>query len=750
MNAKLKKAKKVSVLFCCVSLLFGAAAGRGAAEQGSILERVTKIEDPELGELIRQALGNSPELANDQAAKAALVKRVTEAYLQIKMLDSQIAETDKRIESPRTTEAIRAELTLVRTELETKLLTQLAELRETMKLVPEAKYKHPVEALDTWLALDVIGDNSVCVYKYSEPFYERDAVGDTKSECRLDKTVSGQEAVAYVKDLIESKKHFPLRLDIFKTMAGIKHSSELKKQIDRMVEDAKLDMNPVEVYLDEGARGNMHVAPFVLRQGTRAYWRNKPEVGGPPEDFLPYFTDICLKRPRQLPLRVYVEFDEESKDVAQKFSNDFGRAASELGVRHLVNVEQLRYAFGKRKPVEELNSWLLLDVIGDVVYVLRFLKTYYENEGNMLMEPVKVMSPEEAIAHVQDLVKGEDNLPLRVDIARNQSTSKSSEELFKEIVRMAKDAKVDTELEVYLDGGARSSVTKKGFVLKKGKGYEAYVRRGRADLRPDELAHEPPHDAELLLNIAKHPIRRGRALPHEIYLAFDHESKDLAAHMVEGLRQTARESGVEQFVKIEAQAVEDVNSWLALDVIVDDFVALFQYSKPYYIPLRHQPGCQPLGVMTQAEAIEYVKEFVKSEEQLPLIVDVHRNQATIKTSEEIYKQISQMVEDIKIEKYVAVYLDERVYPGLWRGDMTLKQGKAYWRKGKGSWDPQDLISHMVEWDIARPGCCPFKLTIKFDHESKDLATKMAEATKKAAAELGVEQFVEIELKESEP
>jgi len=560
MNAKLKKAKKVSVLVCCVSLLLGPIAGRGAAEKlrkslgvkittnafykGSILERVTAIHDPELGELIRQALGNSPELANDQAAKATLVKRVTEAYLQIKMLDGQIKETDKRIESPRTTEAIRTELMLVRMELETKLLTQLAELRETMKLIPEAKYKQPVEALNTWLALDFLASDSVRVFKYAKPYYERDPDHwyPTKSECRPVSVMSEAEAIRYVRDLIEDKEHFPLRLDIFRNHAGRESSEKLYEQIDQITKEMKLEMMEVDLYLQE-IRGNLLADHVTLKQGKLCMGQTLVDAA----DYFGFFKDWNLRRPWCLPQRLSIEFDEESRDLATNMAESVRKAARELGVEQFVNIILLSGSFGQRKPVEALNSWLALDAIDDdSVCVFKYRKPYdlMGRGGHTGGNLVKLMSQEEAIAYVRNRIGTKDDLPLRVDIHRNDAGTKCSQELYRRIVQVIKDTKLETEAEINLDGETgRADGGHWLFVLREGKAYL-------------ELVGNEESDAEGKLTRIRHFIRRPTWLPFKIDIEFDHESKDLAEKIIEGGQKIAQELGVEQFVEIELKESE--------------------------------------------------------------------------------------------------------------------------------------------------------------------------------------------------
>ncbi len=750
MNAKLKKAKRVSVLVCCASLLLGLVAGGAAGKRGSILEQVTKIEDPELGELLRKALVNSPEVQNDKAAKSALVKRVTDAYLQIKLLTDQIGETDKKLESSRTTEIIKAELLLAKKELEAKLGMQLAELREVLNIVPEAAYKRPVKDLDTWLALDVIGGvgpDVVCVYEYSKPFYERPSPLDlTKSECRLDKIVSGQDAVAYVKDLVESKEHFPLRLDIFRNRDGAALSEELKKQINKIVEDAKLDMNPVEVYLAGGPRADVHIAECVLREGTRAYWRNKPEVGGRPEDFFPFFTDICLRRPQQLPLRVHVEFDEESRALVQQWDQSIRQAANKLELGRLVGIEGLRYAFGRRKDVEVLNSWLRLQVTGGFVYVSAREKPY---SGYVFpvrdhaCRPVKLMSVAEAVEYVTDLAENEDKRPFRLDIERNIPSRKPSEELYQQIVKMVRNAKLEDDAEVYLDPGTFNHVNDSFLLVTNGMLYKSWPERGA--------------DPESWLGMIVGGLSRSMMLPKTYIIEYDHESEDLARRMAGDIQKAVEELGLEPVIEsalteIELAPEQDFSSWFELEVWGRQ-VAVIKKHKPYLQGHRKRVQNPGLNWMSQEEMVVYVENLIKNPDNLPLRIGISSNKFGVEFSQELAGQLKQVVKDAGLETEAQIHLAEEVLPKIHISGYVLRQSKIYL---KGHDEPMSMLVFLSVNQRFIGGYNPkhrdwrMKYAIEFDKESEDLALRMSENLKGIADNFRQGAYLEVELKESEP
>ena len=111
------KQKSKSLIICCTFLLCAGLTDISAVRgELSVLSRVRTVDDPELGELIRVALENLPETKRlrqmhpyeegyrqaeeaEETAKHRTVRLVTEAYVQIKLLDSQIEQSDEKLKS---------------------------------------------------------------------------------------------------------------------------------------------------------------------------------------------------------------------------------------------------------------------------------------------------------------------------------------------------------------------------------------------------------------------------------------------------------------------------------------------------------------------------------------------------------------------------------------------------------------------------------------------------------------------------
>jgi hypothetical protein len=337
-----------------------------AEERESILERVQVIEDPELGELVRIALANLLEtkevarlyrtkgtggrefreeyqkrydeaITREEARKPQVVRAVTETYAQIKLLDTQIKEIEKKIGSAKTTDAIRSELILARAELEARRMTKLAELREIMSIVPKHAFgRKPVGTLGTWLSFDVIAD-SVYVFDYSRPYRK----GQNHWQSEPVGLMSRKAAFGHIKDLIKEKYVLPVRVDIFRNESGIKLSEELYEELVQVFKDAKVELD-AEVYLDDEIRQEDQSSEYFVREGKIYDHPDRMRRQQHHTEELRVFNEIkhLVGLPKRLPRKFIIKYDTESKDLAVRMTGAIEAKAKELGVERFVEIEQ--------------------------------------------------------------------------------------------------------------------------------------------------------------------------------------------------------------------------------------------------------------------------------------------------------------------------------------------------------------------------------------------------------------------------
>ena len=149
-----------------------ATAAMAQSKTSSILDRVQNESDPELGELIRAAIEREVKLpSSTRKPPLELIRQVTLSYTKIKLFDQQIAEVSRRLEEVSGPAELRYELLLAKTELEAKLMTEVANLRELMGIVPRHAFDQlPIETLSSWVILRVL-DEGVYVLDTLQPFH---------------------------------------------------------------------------------------------------------------------------------------------------------------------------------------------------------------------------------------------------------------------------------------------------------------------------------------------------------------------------------------------------------------------------------------------------------------------------------------------------------------------------------------------------------------------------------------------------
>lgn len=363
MNSKFKK---VWLLAVCMCLILGPLAiAVDSEKQGSVLDRVHTIDDHELGQLIRIALANLPEtktLMNppykqrrtreesekymfdlqkaEETAKSKAIRGVTEVYSQIKLLDTQIEQTEQKIISLTKNSAIRIELILARAELDARRTAKLAELREIMNIVPKHAFgRKPVTTLNSWFKLDVI-DDYVYILKCLKP-YSSDTYGQREYPRKTDpvKCMSEEDAIRYVHELIKKQDQLPLRVDISRNIAGSKLSKQIRERIIKMVKNENMQLE-VEVYLEEKVMSGVHKRDWFLKDGKIYDDLNSLKSNEPIDKrYFEYYISSYLKKAGSLPVKYKIEYDAEGKDLAFRANEVLKETAKKYGIIQFVEIE---------------------------------------------------------------------------------------------------------------------------------------------------------------------------------------------------------------------------------------------------------------------------------------------------------------------------------------------------------------------------------------------------------------------------
>ena len=329
MSAKVTN-KSLLVAFL-VLLLAGLADGGLKKGQASILSQVQVVEDPELAELIEIAILRSTNV-EDREERPKIARRITELYAQIRLLDKQIEQVSRKISFPETSEAAQVELVLTKAELEAERLVALAELREVMNIVPKHPFmRRPESDIGDRLSIDVMGE-LVCVYK---GFQNRTYSPPTKI-----RVLSANEIAPFLDEFLKNKSdlELPLRIDISRTKSGQKLSEELYEQVLEMLKAANMQLD-AEVRLDERVRVEEQVAGLAMAADKLYFcYADGEEIALTKEEVKPFIAEV-LKSPGSMPLRIELEFDKKSSDLASNIGDFARQTTRELGIEKLVEIK---------------------------------------------------------------------------------------------------------------------------------------------------------------------------------------------------------------------------------------------------------------------------------------------------------------------------------------------------------------------------------------------------------------------------
>jgi len=323
-------------------------AGAAQSETPSILSRVQRETDPELSELVRIAVMNRQN-ASDQE-RFEIVRKVTQSYAQIKLLDQQIEQIGEKIEATAGPADMRHELLLARAELESKRTTEIAVLREVMGIVPRFPFeKQRTGDLNAWLNLQVL-EQQVVVYDAVKPFQDywamrrHDVAG----------VLPERETLDYLRGRLRDKENLPIRIDINYRAETRSAGERLRDAVLTLARETGTDMD-VEVCLEPiNYVSSTMDAPFFCREGrirTSYGFPVQPPDGRPtlfqkglvvvdPND-LEQHVLWRLTYPGNLPLRLRVEYDQASVPMARQVAETIRTTAQSLGVADLVAVAQV-------------------------------------------------------------------------------------------------------------------------------------------------------------------------------------------------------------------------------------------------------------------------------------------------------------------------------------------------------------------------------------------------------------------------
>jgi hypothetical protein len=341
---KAKWIKRLPCLLLCLGLTTAAIA---QSNTPSVLDLVQNVDDPELGELIRVAIENQEKFRSlNQEEILELTHKVTLSYIQIKLFNQQIQEVSRKIGEKTGPVEMRHSLLLAKTELEAKRMTEVANLREIMGIIPRHPFEEqPVEILNTWLAINVI-DERVYILDGLKPFHDNWQARRWEPAGLL----SERETLNNIRERLQSKGSLPIRIDIYYKSSTKAAAEDLRSKVISLATEAKAQM-VTEVHTELSIWVGSGVSTFYLRDGKiktlypfamqRPDGEEKPFISGlvNPNDIEQHIL-WRLTMPKNVPLTFRIEYDEASALMARQIAETARAIVKRFGIADVVKVEE--------------------------------------------------------------------------------------------------------------------------------------------------------------------------------------------------------------------------------------------------------------------------------------------------------------------------------------------------------------------------------------------------------------------------
>lgn len=340
------KMNRITVLLALVMFAAGTAA---VAAEATILERVRKVEDPQLAELIEIARENYPLISISRIREGAEINRieyentiglhqairtVTEKYAQIRLLDNKIEELEKKIASSKSTQDVQSERVVAKASLEAERLSCIAALREAMHLVPWTPFgDKDVRELDTYINLQVLGDNAIRIINYKKPFSSQ--WPNLRAEAFSFKTPA--ETVEYIEDIIKNEEALPIRLTFSATESwdtAVQHlQEELKAMIREQEKEYETDLRSGIMRLQEQTVTISYFGDGKLIEHPRT------NIAHPIDTYVHSLRASLLQPYNSIPLTIKIlSFGEKHEDEHAQFMAGLKQMVEELGVEEYVRI----------------------------------------------------------------------------------------------------------------------------------------------------------------------------------------------------------------------------------------------------------------------------------------------------------------------------------------------------------------------------------------------------------------------------
>ena len=315
----------------------------------SVLDRVMKVEDPELADCLRMAMKNGRYKGYEEELKT--VRIVTESYAQIKLLDTQIQQIEVKLSAlSESAFSLRQELFIAQAELKAKQIQQLAQLRETMGITPRYAFGEIQKRdLSSWVTLDVVDDNTVLIFNLLKSFFE-------EPNYQFETACAPQEAIDNLTQRMKQPNQLPLRVNILHLSnvpaTAEQIQSQLMEVINKLGLEMDIDLRTSPSRENTHFKGTCAIANHLSSSAYCMQVKGKEVCG-----FKEIIDDNTLQHqivttllgsPDRLPVTWTLEYDPESLELAKNAAQAIEKVSKEYGLQDYVEV--------KLQPTE--SEWL--------------------------------------------------------------------------------------------------------------------------------------------------------------------------------------------------------------------------------------------------------------------------------------------------------------------------------------------------------------------------------------------------------
>jgi hypothetical protein len=177
--------------------------------------------------------------------------------------------------------------------------------------------------------------------------------------------------------------------------------------------------------------------------------------------------------------------------------------------------------------------------------------------------------------------------------------------------------------------------------------------------------------------------------------------------------------------------------------------------REYWVKRRRESE----GLLSEREALDYVRERLKNKNNLPIRVDLYHTPSSAAEAKDLHSKIVSLAKETNAQMETEVRTELIVFAGTGVSPFFIREGtiSTLYAGGVGvkrpDGGPKPLVTGVVEpndveqhikWRLTVPKNLPLTFRIEYDETSTALARQTADKISAIAKDLGVSEVVDIE------